>query len=246
MLTASITITNSVISIFHPQKPICDENVFDIFLSRAFRFWNIRKRSLAVLVRRCENLIKKRGGLCPIGMHPSKAMGRKVHLWCYVHFGPPVFVFPSAAGFAHEWQQHGMIELLRPLLNAGRIKLYCPESNVAQAWTRKEGSLEERMHHHSRYEQFILHELRAFIASDCHMENPSLSAIGCSLGAMYAANFALKFPTVFRHSICMSGRYLTTELTDGENSSSLCFNNPLAYVPNLSGAALEIVQKVWG
>ena len=31
---------------------------------------------------------------------PSRAMGRPVHLWRYGHFGPPLLVFPSAAGFA--------------------------------------------------------------------------------------------------------------------------------------------------
>ena len=99
-------------------------------------------------------------------MIDSPEMGRKVHAWCFGYFGLPVLVFPSAAGFAHEWQQQGMIDMLRPLLNAGKVKLYCPESNVAQAWTRKEGSLEERMGHHHRYEQFILNELTAFIAED--------------------------------------------------------------------------------
>ena len=174
---------------------------------------------------------------------PSKSMQRSVHLWCYGHFGPPVVVFPSAAGFAHEWQQQGMIDMLRPLLNAGKMKLYCPESNVAQAWTKKEGTLDERMEHHHRYEQFVLNELTAFIAEDCHLSDPPLQAIGCSLGAMYAANFALKYPKRFRRAICMSGRYLATELTKGEQSMDVYFNSPIAYVSNMSGASLEQVQR---
>ena len=174
---------------------------------------------------------------------PSSAMGRKVHLWCYGHFGPPVVIFPSAAGFAHEWQQQGMIKVLQPLLTAGKIKLYCPESNVSEAWTRKEGTLEERMHKHHLYERFILEDLSAYIAADCNLKDPILQAAGCSLGATYAANFALKFPHRFKRAICMSGRYLTTALTDGEDSASLYFNNPLAYVANLQGAALEKVQR---
>ena len=65
-------------------------------------------------------------------------MGRSVHVWCFGHYGHPVVVFPSAAGFAHEWQAQGMVEALEPMIQAGRIKLYCPESNVAEAWTRSE------------------------------------------------------------------------------------------------------------
>ena len=52
-------------------------------------------------------------------MLPSAAMGRNVHLWTYGHFGAPVIVFPTAAGFAHEWQAQGMIDVLAPLLAAG-------------------------------------------------------------------------------------------------------------------------------
>ena len=174
---------------------------------------------------------------------PSKSMGRKVHLWCYGFYGAPVVVFPSAAGFAHEWQQQGMIDALLPLLQAGAIKLYCPESNVAEAWTRKEGTLEWRMKRHIAYEQFVLHELLDFITEDCHMENPPLTAIGCSLGAMYAANFSLKHPHIFQRSICMSGRYMVTELTDGQSNLDTYYSNPIAYVSNMSGKTLEQVRQ---
>ncbi|MEC7987678.1 MAG: alpha/beta fold hydrolase [Myxococcota bacterium] len=173
----------------------------------------------------------------------SASMGRDVHLWCYGYYGAPVVVFPSAAGFAHEWQQQGMISVLSPLLQAGKIKLYCPESNVAEAWTRREGSLDWRMERHHAYEQFVFQDLFDFIRKDCHLENPPLTAIGCSLGAMYAANFALKDPKRFRRAICMSGRYLATELTDGESNLGVYFNSPLAYLPNLQGRGLEDIQR---
>ena len=50
---------------------------------------------------------------------PSAALGRDVHMWRYGWWGAPVMVFPSAAGFAHEWQKEGMIDTLAPLLQAG-------------------------------------------------------------------------------------------------------------------------------
>lgn len=173
----------------------------------------------------------------------SAAMGRKMNLWCYGHFGPPVLVFPSAAGMAHEWDAQGMIEVLTPMLAAGRMKLYCPESNVGEAWTRKEGSLSWRMERHRAYESFINSELVPWMRADCRWADAPILATGCSLGATYAANAALKRPDLFKRAICMSGRYLATALTGGENNQDLYFNNPLAYVPGLSGAALEWVQK---
>lgn len=176
-------------------------------------------------------------------MLPSPAMGRNVHVWCYGFFGAPVLVFPSAAGFAHEWQQHGMIELLKPLLAAGRIKLYCPESNVSQTWTAKDAPIDARMQKHRAYERFILETMVPFIREDCHLPNAQMTVAGCSLGATYACNFALKWPEIFNDAICMSGRYLATALTNGEFNSELYFDSPLHYVANLEGASLDRVKR---
>ena len=68
----------------------------------------------------------------------SGAMGRRMHVWRYGHYGPPMLVFPSASGMAHEWEANGMIDTLADWLNDGKLKLYCTESNVAEAWTRKD------------------------------------------------------------------------------------------------------------
>ncbi|PCC70417.1 Esterase/lipase superfamily enzyme [Nannocystis exedens] len=176
-------------------------------------------------------------------MLESPAMGRKVHLWCYGHYGPPVIVFPSAAGFAHEWDRHGMFEVLGPLIRAGKVKFYCPESNVSQVWTDKESSIAARMQRHRAYEGFILDTLVPFIREDCRWEGAPMTAVGCSLGGTYAALFALKYPETFRRVLCMSGRYLTTELTGKHNDSDLYFNNPLAFVPGLRGEPLERLRR---
>jgi esterase/lipase superfamily enzyme len=176
-------------------------------------------------------------------MIDSPEMGRKVHTWCFGYFGMPIVVFPSAAGFAHEWKAQGMVDVLKPLLLAGKIKLYCPESNVSQAWTKKDASLEDKMQAHKKYEQFIINTLRPFIKEDCGGVEMPLGATGCSLGAMYAANFTLKYPEVFNRAICMSGRYKATEFTQGQSNSDVYFNDPIAYVPNMQGEVLEKIQK---
>ncbi len=173
----------------------------------------------------------------------SPAMGRKVHVWCFGQFGLPVVVFPSAAGFAHEWQRQGMVETLGELLRHGKIKLYCPESNVGQTWTDKQSPLDERMARHRQYEQFILETLVPFVREDCRWPTAPITATGCSLGGMYAALFTLKHPEVFTRAICMSGRYLATAFTQGQNSADVYFNNPLAFLQGLDGADLERVRS---
>lgn len=174
---------------------------------------------------------------------PDPHLGREVHLWSYGHFGPPIVVFPSAAGFAHEWDAQGMIEALSPLLLAGKLKLYCPESNVSAAWTKRDHPLAERMHQHHLYERFVVNTLLPHVRRDCGGWSRPLGVAGCSLGATYAALFALKFPHLFDRALCMSGRYLATEFTDGVLTRDVYFNSPLHFVPGLQGEALEHVQR---
>lgn len=174
---------------------------------------------------------------------PSRAMGRPIHVWAYGHFGAPVLVFPSASGMAHEWDAHEMIDALADLIGGGKIKLYCTESNVAEAWTRKETDPAWRIGRHMAYEQFIVNELAAYIREDCRSPSIPIGVTGTSLGAFYAANFALKHPQIFNYALCMSGRYNAEWLTDGVSNGDIYFSNPVAYVPNLDGDALEEVRK---
>ncbi len=172
----------------------------------------------------------------------SPALGRRVHLWCHGHMGTPLIVFPSAAGIAHEWKVSGMIDALSPLLAAGRLKIYCPESNVSEAWTG-DGPLDWRMQRHQAYERFVLETLVPFIRADCRQSEVRMLASGCSMGAMYSALFALKHPETFRGAVCMSGRYRASKFGNGQSNEDLYFNDPLAFVPGLTGAALDRVRR---
>lgn len=174
---------------------------------------------------------------------PAPELGRDQHVWCYGHFGPPVLVFPTAAGMAHEWQQQGMIEALAPLMAAGRMKLYCPESNVSQAWTKKEVHAAERIGQHLAYERWVMQTLVPFIRQDCHAPEIRIATVGASLGGMYAALFGLRHPETFWWSLCMSGRYKATVFTQGFTNYDVYLNDPLSFVPNLTGPELRRLER---
>ena len=96
---------------------------------------------------------------------------------------------------------------------------------------------------HQLFERFVIDELVPWIRQDCHTPNIRVAVSGCSLGAFYAANFALKFPEEFPYALCMSGRYEMRHFTDGFQNGDVYFNNPLAYVAGMDGAALERVRE---
>jgi esterase/lipase superfamily enzyme len=152
-------------------------------------------------------------------------------------------VFPSNAGVAHEWHKSGMVDALGPLLARGRMKIYCPETNVSRSFSG-EGSVEHRMGHHRAYERFVMETLVPFIHEDCGSDQVPIVATGCSVGALYSALFVLKHPETFRRALCLSGRYRLSKFfghTGG--NEDVYFNDPLAFLPNLHGAALERVRR---
>ncbi len=171
----------------------------------------------------------------------SPQLGRKVHLWAFGEVGRPLIVFPSNAGVAHEWQRAGMIDALGPLLAQGRVKVYCPETNVSRSFSG-DRSVDERMAHHVAYERFVLETLVPFIRRDCQSPDAPMMATGCSVGALYASLFVLKHPETFRQGLCLSGRYRASSFFE-RSSDDVYFNDPLAFLPNLGGAALERVQR---
>jgi esterase/lipase superfamily enzyme len=172
----------------------------------------------------------------------SPELGRRVHLWTFGDVGLPLIVFPSNAGVAHEWKESGMIDALGPLLAAGRMKVYCPETNVSRSFSG-EGSIAARMAHHHAYERFVLGRLVPFIREDCKLRDVRMVATGCSVGALYASLFVLKHPETFARALCLSGRYRTSALFGGAQSRDLYLNDPLAFLPNLRGMALERVRR---
>lgn len=172
----------------------------------------------------------------------SPALGRRAHVWKFGHVGRPLVVFPSNAGVAHEWDKSGMIDALGPLMGQGRVKIYCVESNVSRSFSGA-GSIDERMAHHRAYERFVMETLVPFIREDCRSHDVPITATGCSVGALYTSLFVLKHPETFQQGLCLSGRYRLSKFFDHRSSEDVYFNDPLAFVPNLHGHALDRVRR---
>jgi esterase/lipase superfamily enzyme len=172
---------------------------------------------------------------------PSRALGRSVHMWQYGHHGPPVIAFPTSGGYAHEWQQNGMVDALSDLIRAGRLKVYQPETNVSRTWTG-DGPVDERLSLHAAYERFVVDELVPHIEADCGTPGIEVGLVGASVGALYAVNLALKHPKRFRRALGLSGRYATRAFIGEYQGLDAYYSTPLDYVWNLHGEELERIR----
>jgi esterase/lipase superfamily enzyme len=159
------------------------------------------------------------------------------HVLAYGHWGRPVVAFPSENGEVSDWEDRGMVEALSPLLDAGRIKLYCAPSYDRESWTRGDLSLEERARRHGHFEWWVLTRLLPFVQADSHSQEALVA--GCSFGAYHAVNFCLKRADLMPLAIGMSGVYDVAVQGGGERGDAVYFNNPMDYVQHLEGAHLD-------
>ena len=155
----------------------------------------------------------------------------------YGHWGRPVVAFPSENGEAWDWENCGMVEAVRPLLDDGRLKLYCVPSFDRESWTRHDLPLEERARLHGIYERWVLEQLAPFVQRDCSTHE--VVGVGCSFGAYHAVNFCLKRADVFPLALGLSGVYDVSVQGWGERGDAVYFSNPADYVSHLHGDHLD-------
>ena len=163
-------------------------------------------------------------------------------LLAYGHYGRPLLAFPSEQGPAWQYEERGMIEEIAPLLDAGRVKVYCVQSYDSWTWHDRSVPLEERAQRHGHYEDWILNRVVPFIHEDCGGPQEILLN-GPSFGGYHAANFALKRADLFPLAVCQSGIYDVAVVGWGERGDAVYFNNPSDYVANLGGDHLDWLRR---
>jgi esterase/lipase superfamily enzyme len=162
-------------------------------------------------------------------------------LIAYGQWGRPVLVFPSELGRRWDWEDAGMVGALSPLIDGGRVKLYCVDGADEYTWRADDVPLEERARRHGEYEQWINEAVVPWIHEDTSAAE--IVVTGASFGAYHAANFALKRADLFPLAICMSGVYDVSVVGWGERGDATYFNNPIDYVGHLHDDHLDWLRS---
>lgn len=174
---------------------------------------------------------------------PAPSLGGSGAVVAHGHFGRPVIAFPSESGRAWDWENNGMVAAVAPLLEAGRLKLYCVDSHDAASWSNRSIPVEQRAREHECWEAWVTDHVVPFVMEDCGGAG-EIALTGCSLGAFHAANIALKHADCFPLAICMSGSYDPSAWHGwGERGETAYFNNPMDYVAHLDGGHLDWLRS---
>lgn len=162
----------------------------------------------------------------------SPTLDRVVHLTRWGHYGKPILFFPTAGGDHEDPERWKMIYALRPLLEAGRVKIYgCGQVN-REGWMSLDHTPTQKSAIHARFDAMLVNEMLPRIAEDCDGHR-TLGCVGASLGAYNAVNAAAKHPDWFDLAIGMSGYYDPEPFMNGERNLDHYYNNPMCFLPNL-------------
>ncbi|MEM7033622.1 MAG: alpha/beta hydrolase-fold protein [Chloroflexota bacterium] len=173
----------------------------------------------------------------------SPAIGKEMEILAFGHAGIPFIGFTNNGGQFYEFEDNGMIDVLANLIDDGEIRLYTVGNIDPETWYHTGLDPHWRGVRHSAYQDFVLNNLVPYIRYDAKSED-GIGLVGVDFGAFHAVNFALKYPRIFTYALGMSGRYDLDKVC-GRLSESLevYYNNPMAYVSNLSGQELKKVRK---
>jgi esterase/lipase superfamily enzyme len=163
----------------------------------------------------------------------SDRVGQQVRLVRWGHFGTPLLMFPTAGGDAEEIERFKLIEVLSPLIEAGRVKVYSCDSIAGRAWLVGD-SADYCCWLQNQYDAMIYHEIVPAIRSDCRDPAIEIITAGASIGAFNAVASLCRHPDVFKLAIGMSGTYNLERFLKGPMTEDLYFSSPLHYLPKLA------------
>jgi esterase/lipase superfamily enzyme len=178
-----------------------------------------------------------------VGKWYSERLKREVTMVRWGTFGQPVLVFPTAGGDAEEIERMHLVGAVRPLIEAGKIKVYSVDSVSGAALLRREGSAQHLMWLQNMFHQYIRHEVAPAIRSDCKSDDVEIWAAGASIGAFHSVAVVCRWPDVFTKACAMSGTYDLRRFYDAkEFTDDFWVSSPIHFVPTLEGRHLEVLR----
>ncbi|HYT68478.1 MAG TPA: alpha/beta hydrolase-fold protein [Vicinamibacterales bacterium] len=173
-------------------------------------------------------------------------MHREAHYWysdrlrrdmgvvVHGHYGPPMIAFPTTGGDEWEYERQGVIDAMSGAINAGRVKVFCVNTNHRDSFGNNGAHPRHRSYMQAQYDQYIAQEVFPFIRAHCGSHDVGIWTMGASLGGYHAVNTLLKHPDAVKRCFALSGVYDMKQFMLGDYDDNFYFNNPVDYMANMS------------
>lgn len=162
----------------------------------------------------------------------SNRVEREMRIKIYGHYGMPVIAFPCQDKQSDDFYNNGMIDVLAPFIESGRMKLFCLDANddetvSSQSWDKGFAGFKLEQYH-----QYLINEVLPFVYDkQCGRCEPFL--IGMSMGGSHAANHFFRRPELFSGFLSLSGKFDVASFFGGYMDNNIYNNSPVHYLRNL-------------
>ncbi|ASA24701.1 esterase family protein [Paenibacillus donghaensis] len=167
----------------------------------------------------------------------SHRLNKEMEYKVYGHAGKPMLVFPTSLGRFYQYEDSGMVDTLRPFIDAGKLQIWACDSIDEETFFSGHWNIEDKINRHEQYDKYITQELIPAILHQSKQNNggsdQKILISGCSMGAYYSAGFFFRYPHYFDALIALSGVYSTQYFFGDYVSEQVYYNSPLRYLPDL-------------
>ena len=160
----------------------------------------------------------------------SQCLNREMEYKTYGDWGRPFIVVPTQDGRFFDWENRGMIDIMRPHIDSGEIRVICIDAIDAETWSAKGQDGGHRSWLQEQWFHYVTDELLPNVQQS---DNEMFYVTGCSLGATHAVNFMMRRPDRFQGCIALSGLYHADYFFDGYRDENVYNNSPADYMANM-------------
>ncbi|MHC1786832.1 MAG: esterase family protein [Christensenellales bacterium] len=163
----------------------------------------------------------------------SPALQRDMEVKVYGHAGKPCLVFPSQDGRYYDFENFGMPEAAQPHIDQGRLRLYCVDTIDRESWSAQDQPPYDRLRRHEAWFSYLVDEFYPAMRQHAGWDGRAMT-LGCSLGAMHAANILFRRPDLFDTVIALSGAYSPEDFLGGYMDEVAYINSPVASIRGMA------------
>ena len=117
--------------------------------------------------------------------------------------GKVMFAFAPQNGHTYDFASFGMVETVRPWIEAGKLMVVCVDSIDEETWSDQFGDPRYRIELQEKWFHYVTDELAPKFVSS---ENRGI-VTGCSMGGTHAGVFFFRRPDLFDTLISLSGTF---------------------------------------
>ena len=168
----------------------------------------------------------------------SHNLGRDMEFKVYGHAGLPFIVFPCQDGKFNEFEDRKMINLVADKLEAGKMMLFCVQTNDIETWSAKDGEHYGRIMWFEQWMKYLcdefvprLHEIQA--ETDGNDYHGQIMLTGASMGGYHSVNIYLRRPDIFGGCFSMSGLFHAGYFFPNYTDMQVYYNSPVDYMRNM-------------